>query len=98
MKIEKVRYVGTDDPPVTLKRPRYVVRDITKQPTTNRVTVGRSSETIYLKTPYTEVSPGSKTCPACRRSFTPKRSDAVTCSPRCRTKLYRTRILAAAGR
>lgn len=33
----------------------------------------------------------SPTCPMCGETFTRKRSDAVTCSPKCRTALYRQR-------
>jgi hypothetical protein len=32
-----------------------------------------------------------RTCPACRKSFTPKRRDAVTCSNRCRQALFRAK-------
>lgn len=31
------------------------------------------------------------TCDTCGRTFTAKRSDAKTCSPRCRTTAYRVR-------
>ena len=30
-----------------------------------------------------------RTCPVCRKSFTPKRRDAVTCSNRCRQARFR---------
>ena len=30
-----------------------------------------------------------RTCPVCRKSFTPKRKDAVTCSNRCRQARFR---------
>jgi hypothetical protein len=32
-----------------------------------------------------------RTCPICRKRFTPSRADAVTCSGRCRQKAYRLR-------
>jgi hypothetical protein len=32
-----------------------------------------------------------RTCPICHKRFTPSRSDAVTCSSRCRQKAYRRR-------
>jgi hypothetical protein len=32
-----------------------------------------------------------RTCPVCHRRFTPTRTDAVTCSNRCRQKAYRRR-------
>jgi N6-adenosine-specific RNA methylase IME4 len=31
-------------------------------------------------------------CPSCRRKFVPKRSDAKTCSDRCRQRAHRTRL------
>ena len=33
-----------------------------------------------------------KTCPICGETSSPARSDAKTCSPKCRTRLYRTRV------
>ena len=39
---------------------------------------------------------GSRTCPVCGEVFTPKRSDAQTCSHRCRTRLYRDKRSAVA--
>ncbi len=33
---------------------------------------------------------GPRTCPVCGQTFTPARSDAQTCSPKCRTRRYRT--------
>ena len=32
-----------------------------------------------------------RTCPICRKRFAPGRSDAITCSSRCRQKAYRRR-------
>ena len=34
---------------------------------------------------------GTRTCPTCGKGFDPKRSDALTCSSRCRQKGYRQR-------
>lgn len=34
---------------------------------------------------------GDRVCPVCGQPFTPPRSDAVTCSPKCRQKAYRAR-------
>ena len=42
------------------------------------------------------VQPEPKICEVCGKSFTPKRSDARTCSDRCRQRLRRSRVNAGA--
>ena len=36
---------------------------------------------------------GYSTCPVCRNPFVPRRSDAITCSSKCRQKAYRDRAV-----
>jgi hypothetical protein len=44
---------------------------------------------------YRPVTNDPRSCTVCGTAFVPKRSDAKTCSPRCRTAAHRARTLAA---